>query len=197
MLWNTDLPFLRAASSVSLFLERIPESRAFALRIIPVVESPFAELNNNCKLDRLPVFTYLPCQIAHVTAWPGAITSAKKTVNRMQEHTPGSCYLLGGRCLQRVSSRECINLHDHCGWASTPHWLSIRVQTDETEDPMEGDANSCHTVGRTDGEGGEKLTQRDFKFILSTASATSSRLILEKGPDQVHFSKKKKKNRLI
>lgn len=84
-----------------------------------------------------------------------------------------------------MSSRVCIHLHDHCGWASTPHWLSIRVQTDETEDPMEGDANSCHTLGQTDGEGGEKLTQRDFKFILSTASATSSCLILEKGPGQV------------
>lgn len=56
---------------------------------------------------------------------------------------------------------------------------------------MDADANSCHTVGQTDGEGGKKLTQRDFKFILSTASATSSRLILEKAPGQVLLSKKK------
>lgn len=58
---------------------------------------------------------------------------------------------------------------------------------------MDADANSCHTVGQTDGEGGKKLTQRDFKFILSTASATSSCLILEKAPGQVLLSKKKKK----
>lgn len=33
-------------------------------------------------------------------------------------------------------------------------------------------------------KGGQKLTQRDFKFILSTASVTSSLSILEKGPGQ-------------
>ena len=59
---------------------------------------------------------------------------------------------------------------------------------------MEGDANSCHTVGRTDGEGGKKLTQRDFKFILSTASATSSRLILEKRLGHLPLKKKTKTN---
>lgn len=86
----------------------------------------------------------------------------------------------------------CIHLHDQCGWAATPRWLSIRVQTDETEDPTEGDANSCHTVGQTDGEGGEKLTQRDFKFILSTASATSSWANIRKGTGSGPLKRKKK-----
>lgn len=82
-----------------------------------------------------------------------------------------------------------MNLHGHCGWALTPPWPAIRVQTDETKDPMEGDANSCHTVDPTDGAGGEKLTRLDFKFILGIAAATSSRLIIEKGPGQVLFLK--------
>lgn len=168
---------MRAASSLSLFLGRNLKSRAFSLRIIPGVESPFAEL-----FEKLPVFPYLPSQMADVAGWSGAINSAKKSPDPMGgAHTWLLLYdLLVRRRLQRVSFRVCINLHDHCGWASTPHWLSIHVQTDETKDPMEGDANSCHTVGPTDGEGGEKLTQRDFKSILSTASATSSRLLLEK-----------------
>lgn len=80
-----------------------------------------------------------------------------------------------------------MNLHGHCGWALAPPWPSIRVQTDETKDPMEGDANSCHTVDRTDGEGGEKLTRLGFKFTLGIATATSSRLIIEKGPGQVLY----------
>lgn len=49
-------------------------------------------------------------------------------------------------------------------------YRSINLLSEETEDPMEREANSCHIVDPTDGNGGRKLTPYHFKVLHSIST---------------------------
>lgn len=63
---------------------------------LKALESDFADINFKSQLyqiSRLNIAATLD-GTCHGMGWDGAIDSAEKTPNPMQEHTPGSCYMI-------------------------------------------------------------------------------------------------------